>query len=135
MVAATLAGSPPPVVAPSAEELLLRRVARLERTVDRLELRLDRERGLRHLERRRGQWRRTARPYRGWLARTRWCESRGDYSIATGNGFFGAYQFTRSSWRAVGGRGLPHHAERLEQDYRAVLLLRRQGRGAWPVCG
>ena len=81
------------------------------------------------------RWWHTTRPYRGWLARTRACESGGRYHIATGNGFYGAYQFTIRSWLAVGGRGLPHQAEPLEQDYRAVRLLWVQGRGAWPVCG
>jgi hypothetical protein len=79
--------------------------------------------------------RRVVQRFAGWLASTRACESGGSYTINTGNGFFGAYQFTRSSWAAVGGRGLPHQASPLEQDFRAVLLLRLQGRGAWPVCG
>jgi hypothetical protein len=78
---------------------------------------------------------RVVRPYRAWLASTRACESGGRYGIATGNGFYGAYQFTVSSWRAVGGWGMPHRASRLEQDYRAVRLLHVQGVGAWPVCG
>jgi hypothetical protein len=83
----------------------------------------------------RRRWRRIVRPYRGWLRSTRRCESGGRYHIDTGNGFYGAYQFTLRSWRAVGGHGYPHRAEPLEQDYRAVRLLRLQGRGAWPVCG
>lgn len=74
-------------------------------------------------------------PYRSWLASTRACESGGNYAISTGNGFYGAYQFTLSSWAAVGGSGYPHLASPAEQDYRAVLLLHLQGRGAWPVCG
>lgn len=74
-------------------------------------------------------------PYRPWLARVRACESGGDYAINTGNGFYGAYQFTLQTWRGVGGRGMPHKAGRLEQDFRAVRLLHVQGRGAWPVCG
>lgn len=81
------------------------------------------------------RWRRVARPYAGWLRSTRSCESEGRYAINTGNGFYGAYQFTLSSWRAVGGWGYPHNAEPVEQDYRAVRLLHAQGRGAWPVCG
>ena len=80
-------------------------------------------------------WKNVVRPYRGWLRRTRMCESGGNYATNTGNGFFGAYQFTLSSWRAVGGFGMPHNASPLEQDYRAVRLLKVQGRGAWPVCG
>jgi Transglycosylase-like domain len=83
----------------------------------------------------RRRWRRSVRPHRAWLRATRMCESRGRYQTNTGNGFSGAYQFTLRSWRWVGGDGLPHEAEPLEQDYRAVLLLRRQGRSAWPVCG
>lgn len=78
---------------------------------------------------------RAIRPYRAWLARTRACESGGRYSTSTGNGFFGAYQFTVRSWYAAGGRGMPHLAGRREQDYRAVRLLHIQGPGAWPVCG
>jgi hypothetical protein len=80
-------------------------------------------------------WRRIVSPYQGWLARVRRCESGGVYTTNTGNGFYGAYQFTVSSWRAVGGWGMPHLARPLEQDYRAVRLLGLQGRGAWPVCG
>ena len=79
--------------------------------------------------------RRTIRPYRAWLARTRQCESGGRWTISTGNGFYGAYQFTLQSWAGVGGRGYPHTAPPLEQSYRAVRLLHTQGRGAWPVCG
>ena len=77
---------------------------------------------------------RTVAPYRAWLAKVRQCESGGNYGTATGNGFWGAYQFTLSSWHAVGGHGYPHRAGRLEQDYRAVRLLHLQGPGAWPVC-
>jgi hypothetical protein len=75
------------------------------------------------------------RPYAGWLAGVRSCESGGNYAISTGNGFYGAYQFTLRSWAAAGGVGYPHLASRLEQDYRAVRLLFIQGRGAWPICG
>lgn len=74
-------------------------------------------------------------PYKGWLQSTRWCESRSNYRINTGNGFYGAYQFTIQSWRGVGGHGMPHKAPKYEQDYRAVKLLKLQGRGAWPNCG
>jgi hypothetical protein len=77
----------------------------------------------------------TVAPYRAWLASVRWCESTNRYWLSTGNGFYGAYQFTLSSWRSVGGWGMPNAAPPLEQDYRAVLLLHSQGRGAWPVCG
>lgn len=68
------------------------------------------------------------------LVRIRQCESGGNYSTNTGNGFFGAFQFTLSTWRSVGGRGYPHHASRREQDKRAMILYRRSGPGQWPVC-
>jgi hypothetical protein len=83
----------------------------------------------------RSKWWQATLPYRGWLKSTRMCESGGNYRTATGNGFWGGYQFTLSSWFSVGGRGMPHLAEPLEQDYRAVRLLHVQGRGAWPNCG
>lgn len=71
----------------------------------------------------------------GRWERLRRCESSGNYQTDTGNGFGGAYQFTRSSWRAVGGSGNPAHASRSEQDRRAKALLRLQGPKAWPKCG
>src|SRR3954453_19350979 len=43
----------------------------------------------------------------GVLASIRRCESGGNYATDTGNGFYGAYQFTQSSWEAVGGSGNP----------------------------
>ena len=62
------------------------------------------------------------------------CESGGDWSIDTGNGFYGGLQFTLSSWQAVGGTGYPNQASRSEQIMRAQMLQARQGWGAWPVC-
>jgi hypothetical protein len=68
-----------------------------------------------------------------WAA-LRECESSDDYSADTGNGFYGAYQFTISSWYAVGFSGLPSDAPPAEQDLAAQRLLALQGWGAWPVC-
>ena len=79
--------------------------------------------------------RRATRPYRAWLYSTRMCESGGNYGIATGNGYFGAYQFDLASWRGAGGSGMPHLNPPLEQDYRAVRWRQMVGTGAWPVCG
>lgn len=62
------------------------------------------------------------------------CESGGNWSINTGNGYYGGLQFSASSWRGVGGSGLPHQASREEQIARAEMLLARQGWGAWPAC-
>ncbi|MEA2826992.1 MAG: resuscitation-promoting factor RpfA, partial [Actinomycetota bacterium] len=38
------------------------------------------------------------------------CESGGDYSINTGNGYYGAYQFSLSTWQSLGYEGYPHEA-------------------------
>lgn len=63
------------------------------------------------------------------------CESGGNWSIATGNGYYGGLQFTMGTWRANGGTGSPHHASREEQIRVANNVLKSQGIGAWPVCG
>jgi hypothetical protein len=63
------------------------------------------------------------------------CESGGNPSTDTGNGFYGKYQFTQSTWAAVGGSGNPAAAPEAEQDRRAAMLLARAGSGQWPVCG
>ena len=69
------------------------------------------------------------------LAAIRSCESGGNYAANTGNGFYGAYQFTLGTWQSVGGSGLPSDAPPAEQDRRATLLLDRSGSSPWPVCG
>ena len=63
------------------------------------------------------------------------CESGGNWSIATGNGYYGGLQFTMGTWRANGGSGSPHQASREEQIRVAENVLRTQGIKAWPVCG
>ena len=70
------------------------------------------------------------------LAEIASCESGGDYTTNTGNGFSGAYQFMDSTWQAVGGStASAYQATPEEQDYRAALLYSRSGPGQWPVCG
>ena len=71
----------------------------------------------------------------GQLASIRACESGGNYATNTGNGFYGAYQFTQQSWEAVGGTGNPAAASPAEQDRRAAMLMAQSGSGNWPVCG
>ena len=63
------------------------------------------------------------------------CESGGNWSIATGNGYYGGLQFTPGTWAANGGSGSPSHASREEQIRVAENVLRTQGIKAWPVCG
>lgn len=62
------------------------------------------------------------------------CESGGDWSINTGNGYYGGLQFTQSTWRANGGTGSPQNASKAEQIRVAENVLKSQGPGAWPVC-
>lgn len=63
------------------------------------------------------------------------CESGGNWSADTGNGYFGGLQITPSAWRAGGGSGSPAHASRAEQIRVAENVLANQGRNAWPECG
>jgi outer membrane biosynthesis protein TonB len=62
------------------------------------------------------------------------CEATGNWSINTGNGYYGGLQFSLSSWRYVGGSGYPHQASKAEQIKRAEMLLAKQGWNAWPAC-
>lgn len=63
------------------------------------------------------------------------CESGGDPGTDTGNGFYGKYQFTLSTWQSVGGAGNPAAASEAEQNGRAAMLYAREGAAPWPVCG
>jgi hypothetical protein len=63
------------------------------------------------------------------------CESGGNPSTDTGNGFYGKYQFTLQTWASVGGTGNPAHASEAEQDRRAAALYAQAGASPWPVCG
>jgi peptidoglycan hydrolase-like protein with peptidoglycan-binding domain len=70
------------------------------------------------------------------LARIAQCESGGDPTAVSRNGhYFGKYQFSKATWRAVGGRGNPAAASEAEQDRRAAILYSRAGASPWPVCG
>ena len=62
------------------------------------------------------------------------CESSGDWSTNTGNGFGGGLQFTDSTWKAFGGSGSPEDASRSEQIQVAERVKAEQGMSAWPTC-
>ena len=62
------------------------------------------------------------------------CESGGDWNINTGNGYYGGIQFNASTWKAYGGRGMPHQASKAEQIAVAERTLAAQGWNAWPAC-
>lgn len=63
------------------------------------------------------------------------CESGGRPNVVSANGkYHGLYQFLPSTWRAVGGSGLPSEASAEEQTMRAQMLQARSGWGQWPAC-
>ena len=62
------------------------------------------------------------------------CESGGNWSINTGNGYYGGLQFSLGTWRAYGGSGLPSNASREQQIAIAKKLQADAGWGAWPAC-
>jgi hypothetical protein len=63
------------------------------------------------------------------------CESGGNWSTNTGNGYYGGLQFSPATWRSNGGFGNPAHASRAEQIRVAENVLATQGLKAWPTCG
>lgn len=66
------------------------------------------------------------------------CESGGNWSINTGNGYHGGLQFSQGTWAAHGGSKYAPAAQlasREQQIAVAERVLATQGRGAWPVCG
>ncbi|MFF8906733.1 transglycosylase family protein [Streptomyces olivaceoviridis] len=66
------------------------------------------------------------------------CESGGNWSINTGNGYYGGLQFSASTWAAYGGTqyaGTADKASKAQQIAVAEKVLSAQGKGAWPVCG
>ena len=76
------------------------------------------------------------------LAATVWdlvarCESNGQWTENTGNGFFGGLQFEPGTWRTFGGEQYapsPHLATRDQQIAIAQRVLAAQGWIAWPAC-
>jgi Transglycosylase-like domain/LysM domain len=66
------------------------------------------------------------------------CESGGNWSIHTGNGFYGGLQFTEQTWLGYGG-GRYAQSANLATPAQQIAVAQRveagQGIGAWPVCG
>jgi uncharacterized protein YabE (DUF348 family) len=62
------------------------------------------------------------------------CESGGNWSINTGNGFYGGLQFSLGTWRAYGGTGMPNKASKATQIAIAQKVQADVGWGAWPAC-
>ncbi|MBM6621696.1 transglycosylase family protein [Micrococcaceae bacterium RIT802] len=62
------------------------------------------------------------------------CESSGNWSINTGNGYYGGLQFSQQTWNAFGGSGSAANASKSQQIAVAEKVLAAQGWGAWPAC-
>lgn len=58
------------------------------------------------------------------------CESGGNPTTNTGNGYYGKYQFDLQTWHAFGGTGLPSNAPEWVQDQ----IASRVNYDAWPNC-
>ena len=63
------------------------------------------------------------------------CESGGNLSINTGNGYYGGLQFSLGTWRAYGGTGYPHQNSKAAQIRVAERVRTQSGLHHWPVCG
>jgi hypothetical protein len=66
------------------------------------------------------------------------CESSGDWSINTGNGYYGGLQFSPSTWASFGGLAHAPRADlatKAQQIAVAEKVLLVQGPRAWPTCG
>ncbi|MHB8328347.1 MAG: transglycosylase family protein [Acidimicrobiales bacterium] len=64
----------------------------------------------------------------------RQCESNGNYADDTGNGYYGAYQFSAATWQSLGLSGVPSDSPPDVQDQAAHELQARSGWGQWPSC-
>jgi LysM repeat protein len=65
------------------------------------------------------------------------CESGGNWSINTGNGYYGGLQFADGTWDGYGGEKFASRADmatRVEQIIVAARLLDNSGWGPWPAC-
>jgi hypothetical protein len=63
------------------------------------------------------------------------CESGGNWSIATGNGYYGGLQFNLGTWQAYGGSGMPNEQPAWYQATVADRIRVSSGLHHWPRCG
>ncbi len=75
-----------------------------------------------------------AAPAGGVWYQLRMCESGDNYAEDTGNGYYGAYQFSLQTWYGLGLSGLPSSASAAVQDQAAQALQARSGWNQWPQC-
>lgn len=65
------------------------------------------------------------------------CESNGNWSINTGNGFSGGLQFAPSTWAGLGGTEYAPEAWQATREQQIAVAQKvqaAQGWGAWPAC-
>ena len=63
------------------------------------------------------------------------CESGSNpQAVSPGGTYRGKYQFSRGTWRRLGGRGDPARAPEWLQDRLALKLFRLSGHAPWPNC-
>ncbi|OFP33512.1 resuscitation-promoting factor [Corynebacterium sp. HMSC071B10] len=65
------------------------------------------------------------------------CESGGDWSINTGNGYHGGLQFNPGTWAAYGGTAYAPTADQATREQQIAIAEKTQaaqGWGAWPAC-
>ncbi|RZT20143.1 uncharacterized protein YabE (DUF348 family) [Kribbella sp. VKM Ac-2569] len=67
------------------------------------------------------------------------CESGGNWSINSGNGYYGGLQFDHGTWAAYGGTAYAYNANGASKAQQIAIAEKvkadRGGYGAWPVCG
>jgi uncharacterized protein YabE (DUF348 family) len=67
------------------------------------------------------------------------CESGGNWSINSGNGYYGGLQFDHGTWAAYGGTAYATNANGATKAQQIAIAEKvkadRGGYGAWPVCG
>jgi peptidoglycan hydrolase-like protein with peptidoglycan-binding domain len=69
------------------------------------------------------------------LAQIAECESGGDTAAVSADGRYrGKYQFSRATWKALGGTGDPAEADEATQDALALQLYEERGLAPWPAC-
>ena len=66
------------------------------------------------------------------------CESGGNWSINTGNGYYGGLQFSYGTWLAYGGGAYAPTANLATREQQIAIATKvrdaRGGYGDWPAC-
>lgn len=65
------------------------------------------------------------------------CEAGGNWSINTGNGYYGGLQFSAGTWNAYGGQQYAPTADQATREQQIAIAEKvqaGQGWGAWPAC-